>query len=79
MLPVVTMLGMDIGLALGGAIFTESIFACRASGRQVLQSYANFDLPVIQGVVVFATLCIIVFNLIVDLLYAVIDPRIRLT
>ena len=79
MLPVVTILGMDIGLALGGAIFTESVYSLPGLGRQVLQSYENFDLPVIQGIVVFSTLCIIVFNLIVDLLYAVIDPRIRLT
>jgi peptide/nickel transport system permease protein len=79
MLPVVTILGMDIGLALGGAIFTESVFSLPGLGRQVLVSYENFDLPVIQGVVVFSTLCIIVFNLIVDLLYAWIDPRIRLT
>jgi peptide/nickel transport system permease protein len=79
MLPVVTILGMDIGLALGGAIFTESIYSLPGLGRQVLQSYENFDLPVIQGIVVFSTLCIILINLIVDLLYAVIDPRIRLT
>ncbi len=79
LLPVVTILGMDIGLALGGAIFTESVYSLPGLGRQVLQSYENFDLPVIQGIVVFSTLCIIVFNLIVDLLYAVIDPRIRLT
>ena len=78
MLPVVTILGMDIGLALGGAIFTESIYSLPGLGRQVLQSYENFDLPVILGIVVFSTLCIILFNLIVDLLYAVIDPRIRL-
>ena len=70
---------MDIGLALGGAIFTESIYSLPGLGRQVLQSYENFDLPVIQGIVVFSTLCIILINLIVDLLYAVIDPRIRLT
>ena len=79
MLPVVTILGMDIGLALGGAIFTESVYSLPGLGRQVLQCYENFDLPVIQGIVVFSTCCIIVFNLIVDLLYAVIDPRIRLT
>jgi peptide/nickel transport system permease protein len=79
LLPVVTILGMDIGLALGGAIFTESIYSLPGLGRQVLVSYENFDLPVIQGIVVFSTLCIIVFNLIVDLLYAWIDPRIRLT
>jgi peptide/nickel transport system permease protein len=79
MLPVVTILGMDIGLALGGAIFTESVYSLPGLGRQVLQSYENFDLPVIQGIVVFSTLCIILINLVVDLLYAVIDPRIRLT
>ena len=79
MLPVVTILGMDIGLALGGAIFTESIYSLPGLGQQVLISYNNFDLPVILGIVVFATLCIIVFNLIVDLLYAWVDPRIRLS
>ena len=79
MLPVVTMLGMDIGLALGGAIFTESVFSLPGLGKAGVQSLENFDLPVIQGIVVFATLAIIIFNLVVDLLYAVIDPRIRLT
>jgi peptide/nickel transport system permease protein len=79
LLPVVTILGMDIGLALGGAIFTESIYSLPGLGRQVLLSYQNFDLPVILGVVVFATICIIVFNLVVDLLYAWVDPRIRLS
>jgi peptide/nickel transport system permease protein len=78
LLPVVTILGMDIGLALGGAIFTESIYSLPGLGRQVLISYNNFDLPVILGVVVFATICIILFNLVVDLLYAWVDPRIRL-
>ena len=78
LLPVVTILGMDVGLALGGAIFTESVFSLPGLGRQVLQSYSNFDLPVILGVVVFSTICIIIFNLAVDLVYAVLDPRIRL-
>jgi peptide/nickel transport system permease protein len=79
LLPVVTMLGMDIGLALGGAIFTESVYNLPGLGKTVITAISNFDLPTIQGVVVFATVCIIVFNLTVDLLYAVIDPRIRLT
>jgi peptide/nickel transport system permease protein len=79
LLPVVTILGMDIGLALGGAIFTESIYSLPGLGRQVLISYNNFDLPVILGVVVFSTVCIILFNLFVDLIYAWIDPRIRLS
>jgi peptide/nickel transport system permease protein len=78
LLPVVTMLGMDIGIALGGAIFTESIFGLQGLGKLVVVAYGTFDLPTIQGVVVFATICIIVFNLLVDLLYAWIDPRIRL-
>ena len=79
MLPIVTILGMDIGLALGGAIFTETVFSLPGLGRQVLVAYESFDLPVIMGTVVFATLCIIVFNLFVDVMYAVIDPRIRLS
>jgi len=78
LLPVVTMLGMDIGVALGGAIFTESIFSLPGLGSTALDSIQLFDLPVTQGIVVFATFAIIVFNLVVDLLYAVIDPRIRL-
>jgi peptide/nickel transport system permease protein len=78
LLPVVTMLGMDIGIALGGAIFTESVFGLPGLGRLAVQSTLNFDLPTVQGIVVFATLCIIFFNLIVDILYAFIDPRIRL-
>jgi peptide/nickel transport system permease protein len=79
LLPVVTMLGMDIGIALGGAIFTETVFGLPGLGKLAVQSIFNFDLPMIEGVVVFTTLCIIVFNLIVDLLYAWVDPRIRLT
>jgi peptide/nickel transport system permease protein len=79
LLPVVTMLGMDIGIALGGAIFTETIFGLPGLGKLAVQSLESFDLPMIEGVVVFSTLCIIIFNLIVDVLYAVIDPRIRLS
>jgi peptide/nickel transport system permease protein len=70
---------MDIGVALGGAIFTETVFSLPGLGQTALQAISNFDLPTVQGIVVFATLSIIVFNLVVDLLYAVIDPRIRLT
>lgn len=79
LLPIVTMLGLDIGVALGGAVFTETIFGLPGLGQLAINSFENFDLPTLQGVVVFATLAIIIFNLIVDLLYAVIDPRIRLS
>ena len=78
LLPIVTMLGMDIGIALGGAIFTETIFGLPGLGRLAVQALGNFDLPMIQGVVVFSTLCIIVFSITVDIAYAWIDPRIRL-
>jgi peptide/nickel transport system permease protein len=79
MLPVVTMLGMDLAVGLGGAVFTESIYGLPGLGRTLIVSLTGDDLPTTQGIVVFATVAIIVFNLIVDLLYAVIDPRIRLT
>jgi peptide/nickel transport system permease protein len=79
MLPVVTMLGMDIGLALGGAIFTETVYSLPGLGRTAIQGITQSDLPIVMGVIVFGTVAIIFFNLIVDLLYAWIDPRIRLS
>jgi peptide/nickel transport system permease protein len=78
MLPIVTMLGMDIALGLGGAVFTETVYSLHGLGFTLINSLNADDLPTTQGVVVFGTLAIIVFNLVVDLLYAVIDPRIRL-
>jgi len=79
LLPVVTILGMDVGLALGGAFFTETVYGLPGLGRLAVGAIDNFDLPTVQGVVVFATTCIIVLNLLVDTLYAWVDPRIRLT
>jgi peptide/nickel transport system permease protein len=78
MLPIVTILGLDIGLLVGGAIFTETVFGLPGLGRRALLALEGFDLPTVMGITVFATLMVIVANLIVDLLYAVIDPRIRL-
>jgi peptide/nickel transport system permease protein len=79
MLPVVTMLGMDISLALGGAVFTETVYSLPGLGKTAIGALNFNDIPTVEGVIVFATLAIIVFNLVVDLLYAWIDPRIRLT
>jgi peptide/nickel transport system permease protein len=79
MLPVVTMLGMDISLALGGAVFTETVYSLPGLGKTAIAGLTGNDIPTVEGVIVFATLAIIVFNLVVDLLYAWIDPRIRLT
>ena len=78
MLPIVTILGLDIGLLLGGAIFTETVFGRPGLGRSALLALDGFDLPTVMGITVFATLAVIVCNLVVDLLYAIIDPRIRL-
>jgi peptide/nickel transport system permease protein len=72
-------LGMDIGLALGGAFFTETVYGLPGLGKLAVGAIDNFHLPMTQGVVVFATLCIIVFNLTIDTIYAWVDPRIRLT
>jgi len=79
LLPVVTILGMDLGLALGGAIFTEGIFNLPGLGQEIVQAYSRTDLPMITGIVVFATCAVIVFNLIVDVAYGFLDPRIRPT
>jgi peptide/nickel transport system permease protein len=78
MLPVVTMLGMDIAIALGGAVLVENVFGLPGLGQLAVTAVGTFDLPVIIGTVVFASLMVIAFNLLVDILYAWIDPRIRL-
>ncbi len=78
MLPIVTMLGLDIGVLLGGAIFTEQVFGLPGLGKTAITHLEGFDLPTVMGITVFATLAVIVCNLIVDLVYAAIDPRIRL-
>jgi peptide/nickel transport system permease protein len=79
MLPVVTMLGMDIGLGLGGAVFTETVYGLPGLGKTAITAINGVDLPVLEGIVVFSTMMIIFFNLVVDVFYAWIDPRIRLT
>ena len=78
-LPVVTMLGMDLALALGGAIFTEYVFGLPGLGKEAVDSIRRFDYPTTVGITVFATVVVITFNLLVDILYAYIDPRIRLS
>jgi peptide/nickel transport system permease protein len=77
MLPIITILGMDVGVALGGAIFTESVFGLPGLGRELINAYGNQDLPVITGIVVFSTIIVIVANLIVDIVYGLVDPRIQ--
>jgi peptide/nickel transport system permease protein len=75
--PVVTMAGLDIGLLLGGAVLTETVFNIPGIGRYAYDSIINSDLPAIQGTVLFGAFFIIGANLVVDVLYAFIDPRVR--
>jgi peptide/nickel transport system permease protein len=76
--PIVTLLGLDIGLLLAGnAILTESVFNIPGIGRQIVTSIRTSDLPVIQGIVLFGAFFIIICNLIVDIVYAYLDPRVR--
>jgi peptide/nickel transport system permease protein len=79
MTPILTMLGMDLGALIGGAILTESTFNLPGLGREVLLAIRNQDLPVIVGVTLITSLAVLFANLVVDILYAVIDPRVRLT
>jgi peptide/nickel transport system permease protein len=76
--PIVTLLGLDVAILLAGnAILTESVFNIPGVGRLVFTAIERSDLPVIQGVVLFGALFIILFNLIVDIAYAYLDPRVR--
>src|SRR5215217_2126693 len=75
--PVVTVLGLDIGILLGGAILTESVFNIPGVGRLAYDAITRGDLPIVQGTVLFGAFFIIVMNLIVDILYAFLDPRVR--
>jgi peptide/nickel transport system permease protein len=79
MLQVVTILGMDLGLLLGGVVFIEIVFGLPGLGAEIILANQKFDLPMIVGITMFACLAVIVFNFLVDVLYAFLDPRIRLT
>jgi peptide/nickel transport system permease protein len=75
--PVVTVLGLDIGILLGGAILTESVFNIPGVGRLAFDAINRGDLPIVQGTVLFGAFFIVIMNLIVDVLYAFLDPRVR--
>jgi ABC-type dipeptide/oligopeptide/nickel transport system permease component len=77
LIPVVTVVGLEFGALLGGAVITETIFAWPGIGRLAIRSIFQRDFPVVQGVVLMIAVVRICANLAVDVLYAVIDPRIR--
>ena len=77
LIPVVTVIGLQVGALLGGAILAESIFAWPGIGRLLLQAINQRDYPLVQGIVLITALVVSLINLGVDLLYGVINPRVR--
>jgi glutathione transport system permease protein len=77
LIPVVTLIGLQIGFLLGGAVVTETIFSWPGVGRLAVGAILSSDMPMAQGTIIVLSLGFIVVNLIVDVLYAVLDPRVR--
>jgi peptide/nickel transport system permease protein len=78
MLPTITVIGLQVGLLMGGAIITETIFSWPGIGLYAYDSISSRDYASIQGVVLYGALLFVLINLLVDILYAVLDPRVRL-
>jgi peptide/nickel transport system permease protein len=75
--PVVTMFGLDLGLYIGSAFITETVFNLPGIGRLGVQSIFNADFPTVMGITVLGAFVIVVSNLVVDVAYAFLDPRVR--
>jgi peptide/nickel transport system permease protein len=76
LLPVVTLAGLDLGFYLGGVVVIESVFGWPGIGLQAVRAITQEDLPVLMGTLLFGTLCIVVASLVVDVIHALLDPRI---
>ena len=76
-LPVLTLVGLQLGGLLGGAVITETIFAWPGMGRLLVTAVEQRDIPVVQGVLLVFAASFVLVNLVIDVLYAFIDPRIR--
>ncbi len=77
LVPVVTLIGLQIGFLLGGAVVTETVFSWPGIGRLAVGAILSSDLPMAQGTIIVLSLGFIIVNLVVDVLYAVLDPRVR--
>lgn len=77
LIPIITIIGLEFGNLLGGAVLTESIFSISGIGRLMVESIKTRDLPMVEGSVLFVAIIYSVINLLVDILYAYVDPRIR--
>ena len=76
--PILTIFGLDFGILIGGAVITESVFSLPGLGKYAVDAITTNDLPKVLGVTLMAAFFVVIANLIVDLLYAVVDPRVRL-
>jgi peptide/nickel transport system permease protein len=79
LVPVITIFGIDFGTLLAGTIFTERIFEIQGIGWWSLQAVQGRDLPVVQATALFSAVVLIISNLLVDIVYSVLDPRVRLS
>jgi peptide/nickel transport system permease protein len=77
LIPIITILGLQTGLLLGGAVLTESVFAWPGVGRLAFEAISNRDMPLINGCILLFATAFVVVNALVDLLYAAANPRIR--
>ena len=77
MIPVTTFMGLEFGVLLGGAVVTEQIFSWPGMGRLVVDAIGSRDYPIIQGCILFSAILFVFINLLVDLVYGLLDPRIR--
>ncbi|HEX4834851.1 MAG TPA: ABC transporter permease, partial [bacterium] len=77
-IPVITVMGIQMGTLLGGAVITEAIFAVPGLGRLAIESIYGRDYQMLEGVVIFSALAILLVNLLVDVVYSLVDPRIKL-
>jgi ABC-type dipeptide/oligopeptide/nickel transport system permease component len=77
LIPVITILGLSVGNLLGGAVLTETIFARLGVGRLYAEAVSNKDFPLVQGTTLFVALVYIIINILIDLIYVFVDPRIK--
>lgn len=76
LIPVITIFGLDLGGLLGGAVITEKVFSMQGLGALLLDAVGNIDLPLIVGVTLFSAFLIIIANVVVDMVYGLLDPRV---
>ncbi|CAB4723149.1 unannotated protein [freshwater metagenome] len=79
LVPIVTIFGIDFGTLLAGTIFTERIFEIDGIGYWSLRAVLDKDLPIVSATALFSATCLIVSNLLVDVVYSILDPRVRLS